>query len=144
MKRLIALLLCLATLVCVLAACSNDNQEEEEVDKGAYIEMYLSDPVYNFDPAYAHQNESVLKVVSLLYDNLFIMNDKGEVEKSLVKKYKIDKEENTMLLTLRNDTYWTDGTPVSSNDVVYSWKRILDPTVAYESAVLLYDFYCNS
>ena len=139
MKRLIALLLCLATLVCVLAACSNDNQEEEEVDKGAYIEMYLSDPVYNFDPAYAHQNESVLKVVSLLYDNLFIMNDKGEVEKSLVKKYKIDKEENTMLLTLRNDTYWTDGTPVSSNDVVYSWKRILDPTVAYESAVLLYD-----
>ncbi len=106
---------------------------------GAYIKMYLSDPVYNFDPAYAYQNESALKIVSLLFDNLFVLNEKGKVEKSLVKKYKIDKEENTMLLTLRNDSFWTDGTVVSANDVVFAWQRILDSSASFDAAVLLYD-----
>ncbi len=138
MKRLIALLLCLAALLCVFAGCSKE-QDEENPDMGAYVHMYLTDPVYNFDPAYAYQNESVLKVVSLLYDNLFVLNDDGKVEKSLVKKYKYDKEENTLLLTLRNDSYWTDGTVVSANDVVFAWQRILDSSASFDAAVLLYD-----
>ncbi len=137
MKRLIALLLCLATLVCVFAGCSNNENGEEEV--GSYIKMYLTDPVYNFDPAYAYQNESVLKVVSLLYDNLFVLNEKGEVKKSLVKKYEIDKEENTMLITLREDSCWSDSRLISADDVVYAWERILDPANSYEAATLLYD-----
>ncbi len=138
MKRLIALLLCLASLVCVFAGCSNEDKEEEE-DFGAFVYMYLADPVYNFDPAYAYQNESALKIVSLLYDNLFVLSEDGKVEKSLVKKYKIDKQENTMLLTLRNDSFWTDGTVVSANDVVFAWQRILDSSASFEAAALLYD-----
>lgn len=137
MKRLIALLLCLASLICVFAGCSK-SKEDEEVDPGAYIKMYLADPIYNFDPAYAYQNESALKIASLLFDNLFVLDEDGEVQKSLVKKYKIDKEENTMLLTLRNDSYWTDGTVVSANDVVFAWQRILDSSASFDAAVLLY------
>src|SRR5690242_13952721 len=39
----------------------------------------------------------------------------------------------------RNEpAYWTDGTPVTAHDVVYSWRRVLDPETASPCAYLLY------
>jgi ABC-type oligopeptide transport system substrate-binding subunit len=34
--------------------------------------------------------------------------------------------------------YWSDGTPVTAHDVVYSWRRALDPATAGPNAYLLY------
>lgn len=139
-KRIIALMLCFLMLIPAVVACQKS--EEDEDDKGAYINMYLTDMVYDFDPAHAYINESNLRVVSLIFDNLFVLNEKGKVEKSLVKNYEIVEneqlEEYKMIIEI-NDTCWTDGVGVSANDVVFSWKRILEPEASYEAASLLYD-----
>ena len=139
MKKAISLLLCLLMILTVFASCG---KEKDENDKGAYVYMYLTDPVYNFDPAYAYTNESSLKIASLLFDTLFVLNDNGKVEKSLAKDYKILEDEKAdeykMIITL-NDTAWSDGIKVSANDIVYSWKRILDVSGSFEAAALLYD-----
>lgn len=134
MKRIISLSLCLVVLLGVLAGCGKKDPD----DKGAYVAMYLTEPVYNFDPARAYENEAALKIVSLMFEPLFTLNDNGKVKKALAKSYKIDKEENSMIITL-DDTAWSDGTPVTANDAVYAWKRILDPSASYEVASLLYD-----
>lgn len=140
MKRVISLSLCLLMILTVFAGCAKEENGEE--DKGAYITMYITDPVYNFDPAEAYGNEAALKIVSLMFDNLFVLDDNGKVQKSLAKSYKIyendETEEYRMIIKL-NDTCWSDGTAVSANDVVYSWKRILDESNSYEAAALLYD-----
>ena len=143
MKKLIALLLCLIMILSVFAGCAsskNDKKEkeEEEVDPGAYIRMYITEPIYNFDPAYAYGNEAALRIVSLLYDNLFVLGENGQAKKSLVKDYDIDKKTNTLTLTLRTDTYWSDGSPISTNDVFFAWERILDSTKSFDAAALLY------
>jgi len=135
MKRILSLSLCLLMILTAFAGCA---KEKDENDKGAYITMYLTDAVYNFDPAAAYGNESALRIVSLMFDNLFVLNEDGKVKKSLAKEVEIDKVENKMIITL-NNTAWSDGTPVSANDVVYSWKRILDSTASFEAAALLYD-----
>ncbi|MBE6533972.1 MAG: peptide ABC transporter substrate-binding protein [Ruminococcaceae bacterium] len=134
MKKLLALLLCFIMILTSLIGCG-----KKQEDNGAEIRMYISDPVYNFDPAEAYKNEAALKVVSLMFDNLFIMNEKGKVEKSLAKDYKIDKEANTMLIEMRDDTSWSDGNAVTANDVVFAWHRLLDPTNSFEAASLLFD-----
>ena len=135
MKKILSLSLCLLMILTALAGCA---KEKDENDKGAYITMYLTDAVYNFDPAAAYGNESALRIVSLMFDNLFVLNENGKVKKSLAKEVEIDEVNNKMLITL-NDTAWSDGTPVSANDVVYSWKRVLDSTASFEAAALLYD-----
>ena len=139
MKKAISLMLCILMILTVFAGCA---KERDENDKGAYVYMYLTDPVYNFDPAYAYTNESSLKIASLLFDTLFILDDNGKVQKSLAKDYKILEDEKAdeykMIITL-NDTSWSDGIAVSANDIVYSWKRILDVSGSYDSAALLYD-----
>jgi oligopeptide transport system substrate-binding protein len=144
MKKLIALALCLIMILSVFAGCASSKDDkkekvEEEVDPGAYIRMYITEPIYNFDPAYAYGNEAALRIVSLLYDNLFVLGENGKPEKSLVKDYDIDKKTNSITLTLRTDTYWSDGSPISANDVFFAWERILDSTKSFEAAALLYN-----
>lgn len=139
MKKVIALLLCVLMLVPVFASCA---QKADEDDKGAYIYMYLSDQVYDLDPAYAYNNESALRVVSLLFDNLFVLDENGNVKKSLAKSYTIREDDKTgeyeMIITL-NNTSWSDGSAITANDVYFAWTRILNPANSFEAASLLYD-----
>ena len=44
-----------------------------------------------------------------------------------------------MMITLKENNCWSDGTVVSAEDVVYSWKRILDAGFNSEAACLLFD-----
>lgn len=39
---------------------------------------------------------------------------------------------------LRHDATWTDGTPVTADDFVYSWRRIADPKTASPYANMVY------
>lgn len=135
MKKILALLLCFMMILTSFISCGS----KEDEDEGAEIKMYISEPIYNFDPAEAYKNEAALKMVSLMFDNLFVMNDSGKVEKSLVKNYKFNKEENSMFIELRDDTYWSDGNAITANDVVFAWQRLLDPANSFEAASLLYD-----
>jgi len=138
LKKVISLFLCLLMVATLLVGCA----KKDEDDKGAYIYMYLTDMVYDLDPARAFNNESALRVVSLLYDNLFVLDEDGKVKKSLAKDYEIKEDEAlgeyTMTITL-NETCWTDGIPISANDVVYAFRRTLDPEAAFGAAPLLFD-----
>ena len=140
-KRILALLLCAATLLSTLAFAGCSNQEKEE-DKGQYITAYLTDNVYNLDPAYAYRNEALSKVVGLMFDTLFKLDKNGNVQKSLVKKYVIEENEAAgeykMQLYL-NDTFWSDGTAVSANDIRFAWLRLLEVDANFEAASLLFD-----
>jgi len=138
LKKIVSFSLCLIMLLGVLAGCG----KKDENDKGAYIAMYLTEQIYDFDPAHAYGNESALRIVSLMFDNLFVLNENGKVQKSLAKEYKYVANENTKeykMSIVLNETCWSDGIPVSADDVVYSWKRVLDVANSFEAAALLYD-----
>ncbi len=139
MKRIFALLLCAATLLTTFVGCSS---EEDDEFKGQYITTYLTDNVYDLDPANAYKNEALSKVVGLMFDTLFTLDNNGKVKKSLVKEYWIEENESAgeykMYLRLKN-TNWSDGTAVSANDIVFAWKRLLEVDANYEAASLLFD-----
>lgn len=140
LKRIISLAICLIIVVSAFAGCS---AKLEDSDKGAYISMYLTDMVYDLDPANAFANESTLKIVSLLYDNLFVIGENGKLEYSLAESYKITKNEELgeykMIITLNKAAKWSDNIAVTANDVVYAWKRVLDNEASYDAACLLFD-----
>ncbi len=141
MKRIFALLLCAATLLTSLAFVGCESEEEEE-DKGQYITAYLTDNVYDLDPARAYNNEAMTTVVGLLFDTLFKLDENGKVKKSLVDDYVIEEDEEagdyTMKLYLA-DTKWSDGTSISANDIVFAWQRLLRVDADFEAASLLFD-----
>ena len=138
-KRILALLLCAIMIVPLFAGCSDKRHED---DKGPYITMYLSDDIYDFDPINAFYNQNTANVVGMLFDTLFTINEQGKVEGSLAKKYSTDydeeKDEYIMEIHLK-EAYWSNGTAVTADDVVYAWKRLLRCDTSHTAAALLYD-----
>lgn len=138
MKRVLALLLCVAALLTTFVGCA----QEDEDYKGQYITTYLTDNVYDLDPANAYKNEALSKIVGLMFDTLFTLDEKGKVKKSLVQEYWTEENESAgeykMFLRL-NNTCWSDGTAVSANDIVFAWKRLLEVDAHYDAASLLFD-----
>ena len=138
-KRFVALLLCLVMCLTALVGCAG---KLEDGDKGAYVTMYLTDEIYNFDPVYAYTNEEAESIVSLMFIRLFSLNSKGKLQYELVKDWEVNEDEKnkeyTMTLTFR-DTWWSDKTQVTADDVVFAWKRILNPENSFACAALLFD-----
>lgn len=141
-KRITALLLSIICCLGLLTACY-DRKIDGEYVKGAEITLYLSEPVYELDPALCYTNDSALQLCGLIFDTLFTINEKGKVVNSLVESYEIKEDEKTqeyyMMLHLKKNNCWSDGTVVSAEDVVYSIKRVLDASFNSEAACLLYD-----
>ncbi|MBE6629917.1 MAG: hypothetical protein E7624_03595 [Ruminococcaceae bacterium] len=137
MKRAIALLLCLITLLLCVTACSKDEQ-----DKGAYIRMFLTEPIYDFDPLQAFDNADDLQIVSLLFAGLFYADANGEPQPDLVEEYEyvIDEEEERYYLTLHlKTTNWSDGVQLSATHVQYAFRRLFYADVSHPATALLYD-----
>jgi len=141
-KRITALLLSIICCIGLLTACHDKNIDGETI-KGAEITIYLSEPVYDLDPALCYTNDSALQVAGLIFDTLFTINEKGKVVESLVDDYEIFEDELNneyyMMINLKEGTSWSDGSVISAEDVVYSWKRILDASFNSDAACLLYD-----
>lgn len=132
------MLILAAISVTLLAGCSTLKDDE----KGAIINVYIGSEITNFDPALAYLDDSAAKVLGLVYEGLTRIGENGKVENALMKSYEIfenpEKDEYRMEITLKNTT-WSDGRIVSADDVVYAWKRILDPEFSCAAAVLLFD-----
>ncbi len=139
MKRILALVLCLLMLVPMMASCG----QKDENDKGAIIQMYLATDVYNFDPIYAYTDDAASRIMGMIYEGLFRINaDNGKVENALCKKWEIIEDPEDSVYKARvtiNDTAWSDGRKVSVDDVIYAWKRILDPEFSHPAAAMLFE-----
>ena len=135
--RFLALLLSVIMLLPMLAACA-----AKEGDEGAYITIYLTDDCFDFDPANAYYNTASQDVTALLFDTLFSLDKNGKVQKSLVKDYEFKEDKVTGSVTMDvtlKETYWSNGTQISSNDVLYTFQRLVDPANNFAAASLLYD-----
>ena len=140
-RKALALFLCIACLgsVCFgLTSC----KEKDEDDKGAIVTVYVPDTVIDLDPANAFYNDDVARIVNLVFDTLFYVDSKGNLQNGLAQSYKIfeDKarDEYYMEITLKK-TLWTDKTPLTADDVIFAWKRILDYENNNPAASLLFD-----
>ena len=137
-KRILALALCIVMICSSLFACA----KKDSGDMGAYITMYLTDEIYDFDPAKAYYNSDTINVLSMMYDTLFKLDEKGKVKKSLVDSYKIVEDEETneyyIEFTLK-EAYWNVKDRLTAEHVVFAWKRLVDFRNGFEAASLLFD-----
>jgi ABC-type transport system substrate-binding protein len=139
MKKILAIILSIATLLSIpvaMTSCGNSS------DLGAEVAMYFVGDVYDFDPTRAYVDDDAVKLFNLIYEPLFTLNAKGEVEGALAKSYEIIEDEEKGLYQMEivlRDTYWNTGDPVTAEDVLYAWERILDCGFKSQAAAMLYD-----
>ncbi|MBQ4071413.1 MAG: hypothetical protein IJD51_03240 [Clostridia bacterium] len=136
MKKFLSLLLALAILTASMLTLASCGEPENE---GAHVSVYLGDPIYDFDPSDYYVDNNAAQLMSLLYEPLFTLDEKGELVNAAAKKYEVNEEERLIEITLR-ETYWSDGTRVTADDFLYAWRNLLlEPGKANPAAALLYD-----
>lgn len=86
---------------------------------------HIKDEPATLDPAKAVGLPEI-QVIRDLYEGLVNQNEKGEIVPGVASKWQ-SNDNRVWTFTLRNDAKWSDGTPVTAQDFVYSWQRLVDP-----------------
>ena len=142
MKRILALLLAMMMIAGMMVSCTGSEDEEEEEVKGAQITVYLGSEIRNWDPAQMYTQASAAKFFSLVYEGLTRITPEGTLENALAKDIKIieNEEDNEYKMQIELiETAWSDGRQLSADDVIYAWKRLLEPDYKSTACAMLYD-----
>lgn len=97
--------------------------------------------IASLDPAFA-KNQSVMWAIHQLYNTLVEVDADNQLKPSLAKSWEIASDNITFTFHLRTDVYFHDdavfekgeGRLLTANDVAYSFKRIVDKSVASPGA----------
>ncbi len=95
-------------------------------DGGGYTEALIGAPQF-INPILALNNDVDLDLTHLLFQGLYRINEEGAVERALASHEEVSEDGKTYVITLQQDALWHDGTPVTAEDVVFTFDRILDP-----------------
>ena len=64
------------------------------------------------------------------YEGLLKMDQNNKVIPGLAETYDVSDDGLTYTFHLREGLKWSDGSALTANDFVYSWKRLVDPNTA--------------
>lgn len=90
---------------------------------------FLAGPAGTLDPAFISDAADV-QLLLQLYAGLTRLDEQGEPYPSLARSWEISDDGLTYDFTIRDDLAFSDGTPLTAQDVRRSWLRLLDPTTA--------------
>lgn len=163
MKKSLALFLVLALVFSFAVGCGQKTEEpaagteettaapaettapEVAMEPSGLLTVGITEASGNFNPHY-YSSAYDGYVVDLVFDSLISRNFDGEYEGSAAESWEFSNENKTITFKMKQDMVFSDGTPVTAHDVVFSYQVLADPsyTGRYGSTVkdmLGYDEY---
>ncbi len=99
---------------------------------GTYVVATFSDP-RTFNPIVAQESSST-GVQAPIFDGLIDTNYlTGEIEPALAESWEVSRDRLTWTFTLRQGVRWSDGKPLTVDDVVFSYQAIFTEGVQSSS-----------
>lgn len=149
MKRMVSLLLA-SLMVLSLTACGSKKTNDAEATKapattegtdtsatdatGKILNVHFDVEVASMDPQIATDGTS-FEVLAAVTEGLYSVDAAGTPILALAES--VDKSADGLTYTFKiRDAKWSNGTPVTANDFVFAWRRLVDPKVASEYAFI--------
>jgi peptide/nickel transport system substrate-binding protein len=122
----------LTTALFFLASCY-----QSEKEKGRYFHYNDYTGIASLDPAFA-KNQSIMWAIHQLYNTLVEVDSQLHIAPSVAKRWEISEDGKLYTFYLRNDVFFHEdacfekgkGRRLTANDVVYSFKRLSDRSIA--------------
>lgn len=132
MKRLLSMVLIIA-IITSLAACggkSTDTQStESSTGDPSIVNIGATDSLGTLNPLNMDWTFINVYATSLMFLPLMVFNDDATAEGMLAES--VTTEDNiTFHITLKDDVVWSDGEPVTTDDVIFTVLRMTSPEVA--------------
>lgn len=90
-----------------------------------------------FDPGTTNETFAA-PIIGNSFEGLVKYAPDGAIVPALAESWSISEDGLTYTFNLRNDAKWSDGEPVTANDFVYAWNRVLDPASGAKNTAMLY------
>ncbi|GAC1613725.1 MAG: ABC transporter substrate-binding protein [Ktedonobacteraceae bacterium] len=136
----------LALMALLMVACGGTGGNTTNATPTAASKAPASQQVYRwavpnpdiptFDPGQS-TDELSINAILLEYNGLVQLNDQLKVTPQLASSYDVSSDGLTYTFHLRSGLKFSDGTPLTSHDVVYSIDRALSPEISSLSGVSL-------
>ena len=92
----------------------------------------------SLDPAY-HGDLGSASFISQLFETLTAVDPSLAVRPALAESWTVEDEGRRVTFTLRPGLQFSDGTPLTADDVVHSWRRLFNPNAPSPLASLAAD-----
>ncbi|KAA0794988.1 peptide ABC transporter substrate-binding protein [Bacillus sp. BPN334] len=135
-----------ASVLCtsfLLTACSGEKETKntaKATDKNETKQSinlpYIAE-IPTMDVTKATDSES-MNVMRNVFEGLYTLGGDNKLIPGVAQSYDVSEDKKTYTFHLR-ESKWSNGTPVTAADFVFSWKRAVNPNTAAEYAFLFFD-----
>jgi peptide/nickel transport system substrate-binding protein len=122
---LLLMVLLIGGLIAQIFLLSGYYQTLQFIPGGIYNEGIVG-RFTNANPLFA-TNDVDSSVSKLIFASLFSYNDKNQLVGDLAKSYSVNTKGTTYTVHLKPHLTWQDGRPLTSKDVVFTYKIIQNP-----------------
>lgn len=131
--RWLVIMLAFTTAI-ALISYNQVNLQTKAATISQIIVSFITEPT-NFNPALILGSEYTLNYT---YEGLVKENNQGEIEPNLAKSWQISQDNKKVIYTLREGLKWSDGKPLTAEDVVFTYKEVyLNPAIPTDAKDLL-------
>jgi len=122
-------------LSCILFAllflsCTNDKSVDTSIMVNMGGEPRSMDPTLN--------NESITSTyIFHIFESLTRKDKDNNLAPGMAESWTVSDDGMTYTFKIRENAKWSDGTPLTANDFVYSFKRAVNPETAAEYAYMM-------
>jgi oligopeptide transport system substrate-binding protein len=130
--------LCLLAAALLLSSCFKRESAVQQGDRDQVLHRGMGADPTDLDPHIAMTIPEV-DLASALFEGL-VTEDPVDLHPvpGVAERWEISPDHLTYTFHLRTTAKWSDGKPVTAQDFVASWQRMLTPSLGAENAGLLY------
>ncbi|WP_267379589.1 peptide ABC transporter substrate-binding protein [Bacillus sp. GM_Baccil_2] len=128
----------------LLTACSSGEKETKNTAKATdknetkqSIHLPYIAEIPTMDVTKATDSES-MNVMRNVFEGLYTLGEDNKFIPGVAQSYDVSEDKKTYTFHLR-ESKWSNGTPVTAAEFVFSWKRAVNPDTAAEYAFLFFD-----
>lgn len=122
-NKKLSLLIGLSLSGLLLAACGKPKEATKTLSWSEISELQSLDAAMATDVTSS-------EIIRNSFEGLYRLDGKGQVQKGLAQKVFVSKDRLTYTFNLRKDAKWSNGDPVTAQDFVYGWQRMVNPKTA--------------
>jgi peptide/nickel transport system substrate-binding protein len=122
----------LAALLLALTACSGGTASSSTGTNSTLV-VAETVPPQTFDPTQSSQI-ATMYAWQLVYNGLVRVDNTGQVQPDLATAWTMSADRKSYDFTLRPGAKFSDGSPVTADDVVFSFQRLLSDGLPYAKA----------
>ena len=128
-KKMLALLLVVAMLATCLMACGGDKAPADDAAAKSQLVVQIGSDPETIDPALNSASDGGNMILHL-FEGLLTVSQDEKLQPGCADLPEVSEDGLTWTFKLKEGLKWSDGSDLTAEDFVYSWKRVCDPAVA--------------